>query len=137
MKTLLRRIRSEDGSAVVEFVLLAIPLFIPLILFMNSFADLSNKESIARTLARESVRGFVLSHGDISAYLNAQSIAREGALALGLNNHEVASMKVNIKCSSWPCINPRNRISLTITFYSEQSHREIKASAEEVLSPWV
>jgi len=137
VKTLLKWIRSEDGSAVVEFVLLAIPLFIPLIIFMSSFADLSDKEAIARTLARESVRGFVLSHGDISAHLTAQSIAREGALALGLDNREVASMKVNIKCSSWPCINPRNRISLTITFYSNQSHREIEATAEEVLSPWV
>lgn len=137
MRTIYSRMRSEDGSAVVEFVLLAIPLFLPLILFMNSFADVSNKESIARTLARESVRGFVLSHGDISAYSAAQNIAREGAFALGLNSKEVDSMKVQIRCASWPCITPRNRISLTITFYSEQSRREIRATSEEVLSPWV
>lgn len=137
MRNFLATIRSEQGSAVVEFVLLAIPLFIPIILFMSTFADLSDKESIARTLARESVRGFVLSRGDISAYSTAHHIANEGAMALGLDSHEISSMSVNIRCEAWPCITPRNRISLTITFYSNQGHREIKATAEEVLSPWV
>ncbi|CAN2221110.1 hypothetical protein MCEMRE193_01232 [Candidatus Nanopelagicaceae bacterium] len=137
MKNLIEKLRSEDGSAVVEFVLLAIPLFIPIILFMSSFADVSDKESIARTLARESVRGFVLSRGDVSAYSTAQHVATEGATALGLNSNEISSMKVSIHCDAWPCITPRNRISLTITFYSNQSHREIRATAEEVLSPWV
>lgn len=137
MRNLIAKIRSEDGSAVVEFVLLAIPLFIPIILFMSSFADVSDKESIARTLARESVRGFVLSRGDMSAYSTAHHIATEGAMALGLDSNEISTMKVSIKCDVWPCITPRNRISLTIIFYSNQSHREIRASAEEVLSPWI
>lgn len=137
MKNLIAKIRSEDGSAAIEFVLLAIPLFIPIILFMSSFADVSDKESIARTLARESVRGFVLSRGDISAYSTADHIAAEGAMALGLDTHEISSMRVNIRCETWPCISPRNRISLTITFDSNQGNREIKATAEEVLSPWV
>jgi hypothetical protein len=137
MKNLIAKIRSEDGSAAIEFVLLAIPLFIPIILFMSSFADVSDKESIARTLARESVRGFVLSRGDISAYSTAHHIAAEGAMALGLDTHEISSMRVNIRCETWPCISPGNRISLTITFDSNQGNREIKATAEEVLSPWV
>ena len=137
MKNLINKVRSEEGSAAVEFVLLAIPLFIPIILFMSTFADVSDKESIARALARESVRGFALSRGDISAYSTAHHIANEGAVALGLDAHEVSSMRVSIRCETWPCISPRNRISLTITFDSNQGNREIKATAEEVLSPWV
>jgi len=137
MRNLIEKLRSEEGSAVVEFVLLAIPLFIPIILFMSSFADVSDKESIDKTLARERVRGIGLSRGDVSAYSTAQRIATEGATALGLDSNEISSMKVSIRCEAWPCITPSNRISLTITFYSNQSHREIKATAEEVLSPWV
>jgi hypothetical protein len=137
MKNFINKVRSEEGSAAVEFVLLAIPLFIPIILFMSTFADVSDKESIARALARESVRGFVLSRGDISAYSTAHHIANEGAVALGLDAHEISSMKVDVQCEVWPCITPRNRISVTITFYSNQSHRQIRATAEEVLSPWV
>ena len=88
-------------------------------------------------LARESVRGFVLSRGDISAYSAAHHIAIDGALALGLDSKEISSMKVEIQCEAWPCITPRNRISLTVIFFSNQAHREIRATAEEVLSPWV
>ena len=137
MKNSIRKFRSEEGSAVVEFVLLAIPLFIPIILFMSTFADVSDKESIARTLARESVRGFALSRGDLSAYSTAHLIAVEGAMTLGLDRSEISSMNVHIQCETWPCITPRNRISVTVTFYSNQGHREIRATAEEVLSPWV
>jgi Flp pilus assembly protein TadG len=137
VKSVLVRIRSEEGSAVIEFVLLAIPLFIPIILFMSSFADVSDKESIARTVARESVRGFVLSRGDLAAYSAAHQIATEGARAMGLDGEEISSMKLDIRCEKWPCISPRNRISITVTFYSNQARREISATAEEVLSPWV
>ena len=69
------QIHSENGSAIVEFVVLALPLFLPVIIFMASFADVSDKEAIARSLARESVRGFVLSHGDISAFSAAHPLS--------------------------------------------------------------
>lgn len=137
MKSVMERIRCEEGSAVIEFVLLAIPLFIPIILFMSSFADISDKELIARTVARESVRGFVLSRGDVSAHAAAHQIATDGARAMGLSREEISSMKIDIQCEKWPCITPRNRISITVTFYSNQAHREISATAQEVLSPWV
>jgi hypothetical protein len=104
---------------------------------MSSFADLSDKELIARTIARESLRGFVLSHGDISAYSTAHNIATTGAKILGLDSDEISSMTIDIRCEKWPCITPRNRISLTVILYSNQSHKEIRATAEELLSPWV
>ena len=104
---------------------------------MASFSDISDKEAIARTLARESIRGFVLSHGDISAHSSAHQLATQGALALGLSSKEISSMRIHVQCASWPCITPRNRISLTLTFYSSQSRREIRATTEELLSPWV
>ena len=49
---LLRNLKNESGSAVVEFVALALPLFVPVIIFLSQFAGLSNDEFIVRTLAR-------------------------------------------------------------------------------------
>ena len=51
----------ESGSATIEFALLAIPLFLPISLFLNHFATLSNSELVARTLVRESLRAYVTS----------------------------------------------------------------------------
>ena len=54
-------LKSERGSASVEFVALALPLFIPLIIFLQQFAGVSAEEDLARTLAREGARAYVSS----------------------------------------------------------------------------
>ena len=43
----------EDGGAIVEFVALAIPLFIPIFIYLNSFSSVSANEEIARSMARK------------------------------------------------------------------------------------
>ena len=48
-RVLLRRLKNESGSAVVGFVALALPLIVPVIIFLSQFATLSNDEFIVRT----------------------------------------------------------------------------------------
>ena len=55
------RMREDRGSAIVEFVALAIPLFIPIFIYLNQFASLSGNEEIVRVLAREGLRAYVAS----------------------------------------------------------------------------
>ena len=62
---LLRKLKDESGSAVLEFVALALPLFVPVIIFLSSFATASNDEFIVRTLARETVRAYILSNNEV------------------------------------------------------------------------
>ena len=54
-----KSMKNERGSASVEFVLLALPLFIPIFIFLNQFSQLSSQEMALQTLARESVRAFI------------------------------------------------------------------------------
>jgi len=51
----------ENGSALVEFVVFAIPLFIPLVFFINSFTAQSFAEIAYQNIARQSLRAFVAS----------------------------------------------------------------------------
>jgi len=53
-------LRREDGGAIVEFVALAIPLFIPIFIYLNSFSSISANEVIARSMAREVLRVYVI-----------------------------------------------------------------------------
>ena len=55
------RFSQEDGGAIVEFVALAIPLFIPIFIYLNSFSSVSANEQIARSMAREVLRVYVIS----------------------------------------------------------------------------
>ena len=79
---LLRNLKNESGSAVVEFVAVALPLFVPVIIFLSQFAGLSNDEFIVRTLARESVRAYILSANDLCATLYARNTMKTGAREL-------------------------------------------------------
>jgi hypothetical protein len=134
---LLRRLKNENGSAVVEFVALALPLFVPVIIFLSQFAALSNDEFIVRTLARESVRAYILSANDLSATLNARNTMNTGARELGLKEERIKDLNFTVDCAGLFCITPDNKVEITITLRSQDGKRVSTATARETVSPWV
>ena len=134
---LLRRLKNENGSAVVEFVALALPLFVPVIIFLSQFAALSNDEFIVRTLARESVRAYILSANDLSATLNARNTMKTGARELGLKEERIKDLNFTVDCAGLFCITPDNKVEITITLRSQDGKRVSTATARETVSPWV
>jgi hypothetical protein len=134
---LLRKLKNESGSAVVEFVALALPLFVPVIIFLSHFAALSNDEFIVRTLARESVRAYILSANDLSATINARNTMKTGARELGLKEERINDLDFNVGCAGLLCISPDNKVEITITLRSQDGKRVSTATARETVSPWV
>ena len=134
---LLHKLKNESGSAVVEFVALALPLFVPIIIFLSQFAALSNDEFIVRTLARESVRAYILSANDLSATLNARNTMNTGARQLGLKEERIKDVNFKVDCAGLLCITPYNRVEVTITLRSQDGKRVSTATARETVSPWV
>jgi hypothetical protein len=128
--------RGERGSASVEFVALAIPLFIPLFIYINSFASMTDGHDSLRTLAREASRGFVTSSNDEIAFGVAHEIMTRGAILLGYQAAlEREEIKMSIDCNAQPCISPNNGIRITLT-QTQANLPEIKVSAIEYVSPW-
>ena len=134
---LLNKIKNESGSAVVEFVALALPLFVPVIIFLSQFAGLSNDEFIVRTLARETVRAYILSKNDLTATVNARNTMQTGALELGLDPKRIDDLHFAIDCAGIFCISPDNKVEVTITLKSKDGKRVSTATARETVSPWV
>lgn len=133
----LKEIKScEKGSASVEFVLLAIPLFLPILIFLNHFATLSNSELVARTLVRESLRAYVTSPNNNSAPDRAFEVLRVGGRSEGLSDAEINAIELNFQCSSTPCISPNGRIRATLKMPLPKENRTVTAQAEEFISPW-
>ena len=134
----LRKWMGDDkGSAIVEFVVLAIPLFIPVFIYLASFASLSGNEAIVRTLARETLRAYVVSENDHAGReVSVQALAVI-ATNLGLSDGERQSLSTRFECSENPCLSANGRIRLTISFIDSRSHRRIEASAQEHISPWM
>ena len=133
----LRRIKDESGSAVLEFVALALPLFVPVIIFLSQFATSSNDEFIVRTLARETVRAYILSSNDLVATFNAEKTMETGARELGLDPKRLKDLNLAIDCAGIFCISPENKVEVTITLQSKDGKRFSSATARESVSPWV
>ena len=129
-------LRDESGSAIVEFVALAIPLFIPVFIYLNSFASVSGNEAVIRVMAREGVRAYAASDSDYSGRVVSEQVIQLIAQHLGLTSSEIKSINVNYECSRLPCLSANSRIRLTISYIDSKSHRTIEASAQENISPW-
>ena len=132
-----RLVRREDGGAIVEFVALAIPLFIPIFIYLNSFSSVSANEVIARSMAREVLRVYVISENDGAARNLSSSATQLLARQWNLSPSEMASLRTHMDCSHFPCLTANGRIKLTISFIDDQTQREVSASAQEHLSPWL
>jgi Flp pilus assembly protein TadG len=133
LKLFTKLVVDEEGSAVLEFVALALPLFIPLFLFLNTYAQTSDAQGSLRTLSREMARAFVTSENDKVAGAVAYEVFVKGANVLGygksLNN---GNLSYTITCSNSPCISPNSEVLVTLT---EKSSR-VEISTVEYVSPW-
>jgi len=131
------RLKSDSGSAIVEFVALAIPLFIPIFIYLNHFSSVSVNEEIARSMAREVLRVYVISENESAARNLSGNAMNLLARQWKLTDSEVASMQTHLNCTHTPCLSANGRIKLTISFTDGQTGRVVSASAQEHLSPWL
>jgi hypothetical protein len=130
-------LRREDGGAIVEFVVLAIPLFIPIFIYLNSFSSISANEVIARSMAREVLRVYVISENDGAARNLSSNATQLLARQWNLSTSEISTLRTHMDCSHFPCLTANGRIKLTVSFIDDQTQREVSASAQEHLSPWL
>ena len=136
-KKLLEWLSQDRGSAIVDFVALAIPLFIPIFIYLSNFASLSGNEEIVRVLAREGLRAYVVSENDQAGrQISAQAISVI-AQNLGLTHLEIATLSAQYECSENPCLSPNGQIRITVSYVDTSTHRKIVASAQEQVTPWL
>lgn len=135
-RKILKSKKTESGSATVEFVLLAIPLFLPVFIYLTQFAEVSSKEMSARTLVREVVRAYVASENLGAAEQRANVVLHYGADRLGFTQSEISSMALTFSCSTSSCLTPGERVRGDLRLQLPISHRQVHVSAQEYVSPW-
>lgn len=127
----------QDGSASIEFVVLALPLFIPIFIFLGQFSKVSSHETVLQTLARESLRSYIESSDGESGEALIRQVIEVGGKNLGLSQEEIRAIDVEMKCSKNPCHLPNGRVRITLTMDPSINHgRNVQAAAQEYFSPW-
>lgn len=129
-------LKSQSGSASVEFIVLAVPLFLPIYLYLTTFSHVSSAELNARSLVREVVRAYVTSQNLDSAQSRAEFVLNYGAQRLGFSSDEISTMKLNISCSVRNCLEPGERVEAQLELRLADAHRTVNVSAQQYVSPW-
>ena len=130
---ILAKLKEERGSAVVEFVMLALPLFVPLFIFLNNYATASDLSGTLQGLSREMARAVVTSENDNVARRTAYEVFVKGGNALGLSKEiESGEIRYEIICRANPCISPDNEVQIAIA----SAHLSKVITSIEYVSPW-
>ena len=110
----------EEGSAIIEFVLLAVPLLIPIIMYLGVVHTNSKIHSDLHNLARQSARAFITSSDESFESARLQSI---------LTIFEVRVLKpdgiseiptLSVECAATPCLTPNSRVKVTASLTHSQ-----------------
>ena len=128
-----QKIHCQEGGAIIEFVALALPLFLPVFIFLNQYGQISDTEASLRTLAREISRAIVTSENDLLAERVAREVFIKGGAELGFQEEiERRDLVFTVKCRAQPCLTPNNQIQVNV--HSSSLRRTISAVA--YVSPW-
>jgi hypothetical protein len=126
----------EDGSAIIEFIILALPLFVPLAIFLTSVSQVSEIQLDARNFARQIARVYVTSPGQ-------NLVSERIALLTQIYSDKTFSKdnispnpEIGILCSQAPCLKPGGTIKVTVHLISIDSKFQASASATESVDAW-
>jgi len=119
--TILAALRNDNGSAVVEFVILAIPLFLPIVIYLSAIYQHSTIQSDLGELSRQAARAYVTSpSADFeSARMEAVLATFEAKI---LQPQGVVNIPtLSITCENTPCLTPSSRVEITASLVTPPS----------------
>ena len=123
--------KSEDGSAVLEFVAIAIPLFIPMILYFGAMNEKTQEAFNLHNLARQVARAYVTTPDQSLAEARANTVLDAAAKqSKSQASNQVITFRLD--CSAQPCLTPDSRIKVTLQ--AEPSGQT--ASDTQVVDAW-
>ena len=128
-------LKDDTGSASVELVIFALPLFVPLILLATHLTTVSASKIELSHLARTSLRAFSsaestsLGHARINQVLMLAESKQRNLESSGLS--QLNRFSYRIECQRTPCIQPLNRLRLTLADKSVGSEITVTTSTDQ------
>jgi len=110
-----RSLVRDEGSAVVEFATLAIPLFLPIMIYLGAIHHNATISSDLGSLARQSARAFITSPTEGFEDARMQTVLelfrRKILEPAGISGIPT----ISIICSASPCLTPDSKVRVQVT----------------------
>jgi Flp pilus assembly protein TadG len=130
-------IKSEEGSAIVEFVVLGLPLFLPLFIFLSSVTQISSDERVVQNLARQAARAYVTAPDEPSARARIEMVKNVfQSKYFQSNNSSYRNIQIFINCSANPCLTLDSQVSVTASLTSKDGTHIYNSTAVEIVDKW-
>ena len=109
-----------------EFVLLALPLFVPALIFFLSMSQTARSEMEASMVAREALKTFTTSENDLLGHIRVRALLEEYEEISGFTTQFIADPKdqpstypqnileYSVRCEAFPCLTPGAQVELTL-----------------------
>jgi Flp pilus assembly protein TadG len=128
--------RDENGSAIVEFVIFALPLFIPLVIYLTSVNHSAQIQYDARNLARQVARVYVTSPNQELTGARIQAVTDAFTSQSFAANRIAFPPKIEIQCSLNPCLSPNGKVEVQVSLTSKETGRSAVATAIQTVDAW-
>ena len=128
--------RDENGSAIVEFVIFALPLFIPLVIYLTSVNHSAQIQYDARNFARQVARVYVTSPNQELTGARIQAVTDAFTSQSFAANRIALPPKIEIQCSLNPCLSPNGKVEVQVSLTSKETGRSAVATAIQTVDAW-
>jgi Flp pilus assembly protein TadG len=128
--------KDEEGSAIIEFVIFALPLFVPLVIFLTSINQSAQIQYEARNFARQIARAYVTSPSQGLTSARVQAVTEAFAATTFASNKIDFPPKIEILCSFNPCLSPNGKVEVKVSITSAKSGRSTSATAIQTVDSW-
>ena len=131
-----KRITSSSGSAILEFILLALPLFIPLAIFLTNVSQASTITADLQNYARQYLRAYVTSPD--TSYLQQRMDLINRAFEENFFKKDGLKIPVgvNLICTNTPCLSPGGLIRVEVHAFSSSTGKTYFVTATGSAGPW-
>lgn len=106
-------VKEERGSAIVEFTMLAIPLLVPIVMYLGAIHQNSAIESDLHNLARQGARAFITSPSDAFEGARLQSVIDIFVTKIFQKDGISEIPSLSVECSASPCLTPDAKVKVT------------------------
>ena len=132
----IRGLRDESGSAIIEFIALGIPLFLPLSIFLTSVNHDASLQSQTRNFARQIARIYV-SGPSQNISVERVNVLKSIFTAEILDRIEPGlEPEIIITCSDSQCLTPGGTVKVNLYIYGHRHRLLARSSAEEIVDQW-
>jgi Flp pilus assembly protein TadG len=129
-------IKSEEGSAIIEFVIYALPLFVPLIIYLTAINQSAQIQYEARNFARQVARAYVTSPTQEITEARISAVKKVFVDSTFAANKIDSNPRIEISCSLNPCLSPNGKVSVTVHLTSKFSNSSANATAIQTVDAW-